>query len=394
MKQNLIWVVAVFCVICLLIATIASISRAKNSSAELQPPAESDGQESVEQPSEENTNMMYQEYTGQAHAGTGIAYRGKGENAAYVIVIDAGHQLHGMSETEPNGPGSEEMKAKVTGGTRGSATGLAEYELNLRVALALRDLLVEQGYTVVMVRETNEVEISNAERAQLANAVGADVNIRIHANGDADASVQGAMTICQTPQNPYNAHLYEACRALSDAVLASYCESTGIPARNVWETDTMTGTNWATVPTTIIEMGFMTNAEEDAMMAAEGFALQAAQGLCAGIAQYLQQRPQSEPTTAPEQSIDPDASYQIDYALEAELGQVFTDVNITVVTTGTAWVRTEPSTRGGASTRVEQIDTTAGHTFTCIGWGTDWHRLLIDGKVYYMSAEYLQEVTE
>ena len=53
-----------------------------------------------------------------------------------MIVIDAGHQAHAMSETEPVGPGANETKAKVTGGTQGSLTGLAEHELNLRVALA------------------------------------------------------------------------------------------------------------------------------------------------------------------------------------------------------------------------------------------------------------------
>ena len=233
MKQNLIWVVAVLCVISLLIATVASIERAKHLPT-LREGESSEGEESTEPPSEQTTGLTYYEYTGQLHAGTGIAYRGSGANASYVIVIDAGHQSNAMLDTEPVGPGATETKAKVTGGTQGSVTGLAEYELNLRVAIALRDVLVGQGYTVIMVRETNEVEFSNAERAQLANAAGADLNIRIHANGDADASMRGAMMVCQTPNNPYNASIYKACRALADAVLAAYCQSTEIPVRNVW----------------------------------------------------------------------------------------------------------------------------------------------------------------
>ena len=64
------------------------------------------------------------------------------------------------------------------------------------------------------------------------------------------------------------------------------------------------------------------------------------------------------------------------------------------VTGGMVWVRTEPSTRGGALTRVDDIRTYPEKRFTCIGWGEDWHRLLIDGKVYYMSAKYLKAVTE
>ncbi len=396
MKQHLVVILAVLCAVVLIIASAASIQRAKY--LPVQPDPES-GTE-IEKPTEQETEpkdeeiggMKYIEYTGKAHAGTGIAYRGKGENMQYVIVIDAGHQLHGMSETEPNGPGSDQMKAKVTGGTRGSVTGLAEYELNLRVALALRDVLVEQGYTVVMVRESNEVEISNAERARLANAADADVNIRIHANGDADVSVKGAMAVCQTPANPYNANIYNVCRTLSDTLLEAYCQSTGIGARNVWETDTMTGTNWATVPTTIIEMGFLTNTEDEAVMAADDFAITAAEGLAQGIAKYLAQSV-SEQTTLPEQPTAPNTpAYTVDLELEALFGKTFTDTYVTMKAIGNVNVRTEPSSQKGQQTVFDVL--APGDHVICVGLGENWNRVLIDGRVYYVSATYLQEVSE
>ena len=100
---------------------------------------------------------------------TGIYYPGHGQYASKIIVIDAGHQNYAMNDTEPNGPGSSVMKFKLSSGTVGVATGVWEHELNLEVALMLRDLLLERGYTVIMIRETGNVTISNAERAQIAN---------------------------------------------------------------------------------------------------------------------------------------------------------------------------------------------------------------------------------
>jgi N-acetylmuramoyl-L-alanine amidase len=429
MKKKIFVIIAVMCVICLLIATLVSIQRASIPQNSPKPPAQTESEleteaaigattesvteaeteikneETTEQERNDIGGIAFVPYTGNAYPGTAIAYRGSGENAQYVIVIDAGHQARGMSDTEPIGPGADEQKAKVTAGTQGSLTGLAEHELNLRVALALRDVLVTEGYTVVMVRETAEVEISNAERAQLANRVGAHVNIRIHANGDANTAIKGAMTVCQTPSNPYNADIYEECRALSDAVLESFCASTGIDAFKVWETDTMTGTNWASVPTTIIEMGFMTNAEDEAVLAANDFAAKAAEGLANGIAAYLQanapieqptetESSTQEPTTKPEQGTYPTSKYDINFQREAELGQTFTDVETTVEFTGTAWVRTEPSTQGGDATKMMNIKTYEGKRVTCIGLGENWHRVLIDGKVYYVSAAYLKVVEE
>lgn len=101
-------------------------------------------------------------------------------------------------------------------------------------------------------------------------------------------------------------------------------------------------------------------------------------------------------TSVQEQTEPPTSAYDIDFELEAELGCTFRDVYTTVVVTGASsvWVRTEPSVRGGSSTCMNTISGKEGTTFTCIGWGEDWHRLLIDGKVYYMSAAYLEEVTE
>lgn len=206
-----------------------------------------------------------------------------------LICIDAGHQQRGDSSQEPIGPGASATKPKVASGTSGVATKKAEYQLTLEVALKLQQELTKRGYEVLMVRTTHDVNISNSARAAVANNAHADAFIRIHANGAASAGANGAITICQTRANPYCGAYYSQSRKLSEQILAGVVAACGCKNGGIWETDSMSGINWCSVPVTILEMGYMTNPAEDRRMSEPAYQDKMVQGIANGLDAYFAQ---------------------------------------------------------------------------------------------------------
>lgn len=204
-----------------------------------------------------------------------------------VIVIDAGHQQNQNKDLEPVGPGATQKKQKVSSGTQGVSTKTPEYVINLQIAQKLETELKNRGYSVTMVRTTNDVNISNAERAEVANNLKADAFLRVHCNGDSNSTTSGALTMCQQADNQYCGNLYKESHLLAQSVVDSLCTSTGAKNRGIIETNTMSGINWCKVPTTIIETGFLSNPEEDKLLNDSSYQDKVAKGIADGVDKYF-----------------------------------------------------------------------------------------------------------
>gem|GEM_PF-397007 len=221
---------------------------------------------------------------------TAFSAEGKG----LVIVLDPGHSSQVPAGTEPVGPEATEMKDKDTVGTSGPASGLNEYELTMQVSQKLRAELEDRGYTVKLTHFDTVRPISCIERAQVANENKADAFIRIHANSSDNKDANGAMTICISQDNPYHPELYAASARLSEVILDTYCLQTEARQEYVWETDDMTGNNWAEMPATMIELGYMSNTDEDLKMAQDSYQKKMVNAIADGLERWFAEMPEEE----------------------------------------------------------------------------------------------------
>ena len=205
----------------------------------------------------------------------------------HIVAIDAGHQAKANAEKEPIGPSSETMKAKMPAGAVGTVLGVKEYELTLTVAEKLKEELENKGYQVVMIRESHDVNLSNSERARIANESGAEIFIRLHANSMENTGVYGALAMCMTAQNPYNAPLHDNSYRLAKTIIDQVCALTGTKNRGVQEVDNNGEINWSEIPVAVVEMGFLSNPDEERWLSEGDYQDKIVSGIAAAVDSYF-----------------------------------------------------------------------------------------------------------
>lgn len=204
-----------------------------------------------------------------------------------VVVIDAGHQNKENIRKEPAGPESSRMSQKMEAGAVGSFLGVRECDVTLAIAEKTKQVLTERGYQVIMTRESNDVNMSWAERARLAEKSGADALIHIHAHSQESTSVTGVLASCQSSGNPYNGDLASESYALSSCIAGSVSQAAGAKNRGVKQTDTSSEINWSQVPVTSLETGFLSNQQEELLLSQEEYQSRIAVGIADGLDQFF-----------------------------------------------------------------------------------------------------------
>lgn len=199
-----------------------------------------------------------------------------------LIVIDPGHASKANLEKEQIAPNSSEYKIKDGGGATGVATKNPEYALNMKVALKLKSYLEKEGFKVLMTKTDINKSMGNIERAKVGNDAGASLVIRIHADSDDSSSTAGAsMLIPKSTEN--TSKIYNESKRYGGIVYSTLIKEVGMKSRGVFERSDMTGFNWSKVPVILVEMGFLSNPNEDKQLNTDSYQDKIASALCKGI---------------------------------------------------------------------------------------------------------------
>lgn len=184
------------------------------------------------------------------------------------IVIDPGHSSVGNREKEPIAPNSQTMKTKDVLGATGVFSKVPEHITTVAISNILKEKLTDMGFNVIMTKDEVEKSLSNVDRAKIGNEANADLVVRIHADSSESNEAKGASVLIP-PKNQYTSDISEASLAYGEKIISTYTNELNIKNRGTIYRDDMTGFNWSQVPVVILEMGFLSNKEDDLFLSDE-----------------------------------------------------------------------------------------------------------------------------
>ncbi len=199
----------------------------------------------------------------------------EGSLAGLTIVVDPGHGSYKSST-------STTLDSGAVG-----PNGLKEKDVNLAIALALRDYLAAQGATVIMTRESDVGVLTLTDRANVANNANADYFISIHCN-----SYNAGSTGVETWYSKFgDTTLNDERKAMATAIQAQLYTSLNITNRgikcNETETSDFTVIKKTTMPAVLVESAFISNPVEEALLKTPAFQNKVAQSICQGMVNHV-----------------------------------------------------------------------------------------------------------
>lgn len=241
-----------------------------------------------------NTFYIYSEYVVQTEPPAGVigdaaeqkATETDVEREEKVVVIDPANQAVVNAEQVEIGPDSEVTKQGASTGNVGTTLGTKESELNLTYAKLLKAELETRGYEVVLTRDTDEINLSNKARAEIANESSATTFVRIQMNFSENDALSGVMSVCMTADSTFNGNLHKDSYRLATRLLEGVLEKTACVNQGIYETDQMTAINWSQIPVALVKLGYLSNAEDEAKLVDASYQQQVVKGLADGLDAY------------------------------------------------------------------------------------------------------------
>ena len=173
-------------------------------------------------------------------------------------------------------------------GCRGYKTGTLEKNVTLPVGLKVREILQGMGYRVMMTRE-GDTHIELFQRPELANSAGADVFVSIHAN-----SIDGNKHNINGIEAFYYKPNEEAIGRANQKHLMQYiyeeaAKRTGLKKRLSSATRPYVVIKYTKMPAMLIELGYMTNVEDEKRLVTPQIQEKFAEAIAYGIDRYLKE---------------------------------------------------------------------------------------------------------